>query len=85
LPTEAKNKLIELHFDKDLTFDERRGKIEEVLDDLPKETLEKLPLPPGLERLPEESKAKFRELHLNRGLDWRERHQLVQEAIKGTD
>lgn len=82
LPTEAKNKLISLHFDKDLTFDERRGKIEEVFDNLPREILEKLPLPPGLERLPEEKKEKFRELHLNRGLDWRERHQLVQKAIR---
>jgi hypothetical protein len=54
-----------------------------VLDELPREVLEKLPLPPGLERLPEESKAKFKELHMNRNLSWRERHQLVQKAISG--
>lgn len=66
-----------------MNFEQRRDKIEEVLDGLPKEILEKLPLPPGLERLPEEKKAKFKELHMNRELNWRERQQLVQQAIKG--
>lgn len=83
LPEDAKQRLIQLHFDRTLNFEQRRDKIEEVLDGLPKEVLEKLPLPPGLERLPEESKAKFKELHMNRDLSWRERHELVQKAIKG--
>ncbi|KAI6190515.1 hypothetical protein M3Y97_00126400 [Aphelenchoides bicaudatus] len=82
LPDQAKQRLIQLHFNKDLNFEERRDKIEEVLDGLPKDVLEKLPLPPGLERLPEKSKAKFKELHMNRDISWKERQQLVREAVK---
>lgn len=82
LPEDAKAKLIAAHDDRSLSFDERRDRIESVFDELPREILEKLPLPPGLARLPAEAQEPFRALHVDRSIGWRERQAKVHELIK---
>ncbi|KAI6227788.1 hypothetical protein M3Y99_01218900 [Aphelenchoides fujianensis] len=82
LPEDAKAKLIAAHDDRSLSFDERRDRIESVFDELPREILEKLPLPPGLARLPFDAQEPFRALHVDRSIGWRERQTRVHELIK---
>lgn len=82
LPQSAKDKLMELHVNKELSFEQRRDAIEKVFDQLPQEVLAELPLPPGLARLPEEHRQKFKELQMDRSLTGFERHQKVQEMVK---
>jgi hypothetical protein len=48
---------------------------------VPQEQLDKLPLPPGFDRLPAESLQRLRTLMHNFKLDWDERHQQVKEFI----
>ncbi|CAD5231444.1 unnamed protein product [Bursaphelenchus xylophilus] len=81
LPSESKQKLMELHLNRDLTFEQRREAIEQVFDELPQEILAKLPLPPGLERLPEEHKQKFRNLQMDRSMTAVDRHNKVKEMV----
>ncbi|CAD5223935.1 unnamed protein product [Bursaphelenchus okinawaensis] len=82
LPNEAKDRLMELHLNKALSFEERREAIEEVFDQLPLEVLAKLPLPPGLERLPAEHKQKFRELQMDRTMTAADRHNKVKQMVE---
>ncbi|CAD5231447.1 unnamed protein product [Bursaphelenchus xylophilus] len=81
LPAESKRKLLELHWDRHLTMEQRGVAIQQVFDKLPQDVLAKLPLPPGLERLPEEYKKKFRELRMDRSITASERVRRVKEMV----
>ena len=53
LPAESIARLRAYHFDRRLTPDARRDRIEAVFDELSPSILERLPLAPGLARLPQ--------------------------------
>ena len=81
LGEETFNKLDEIH-QLNVSREERFKKMDEIMSKIPKETLDKLPLPPPFRRLPEAAQAKVREIMRDFSIDASKRFAKVREFIK---
>jgi hypothetical protein len=82
LPTETKEKLKSIYEDHSLRWEERKKMIDEVFDFLPKEVLDKMPLPPGFEKLPQEIQDQAKAINGDLALKWGEKREKIREIIK---
>jgi hypothetical protein len=51
------------------------------MSSLPDEVLDKLPPPPGFEKLPKEVQDQLKSIRRNKSLNWGEKHEKVRELI----
>jgi hypothetical protein len=71
-----------VHSNPDLSIDDKKRQIDQIMSNVPQEQLDKLPLPPGFDRLSPENQQRVRQLMHDFKLDWDSRHERVREFIK---
>jgi len=85
LPEDAKVKINAIRENSTLSWAEKHEKIREIIEALPEEMKNKLPvppLPPGFELLPEDIKAKMKAVHEDKTLTHRERFDKIHEIME---
>jgi hypothetical protein len=82
LPSEVYQKLVEIHQNEKFTNQEKKDKIDEVMKNVSKETLQNIPLPPFLETLPSDIQTKAREILSNFSDSFDTRHQKLHEFLE---
>ena len=82
LPTDVWEKLSAIHANKNLSRQERKKQIDELMNSLPTETLLKLPLPPHLRRLPKEAQDELHKIFADKTKSFEEKKKASKEYIK---
>uniref|UniRef100_A0A7E4ZXJ7 SXP/RAL-2 family protein Ani s 5-like cation-binding domain-containing protein n=1 Tax=Panagrellus redivivus TaxID=6233 RepID=A0A7E4ZXJ7_PANRE len=82
LPTEAFEKLVAIHGNKDLSESQKKQQIDDVMKALPKDVIAKLPLPPKFNELPAEAQEKARSILNDFSVDFDTRHKNLREFIR---
>uniref|UniRef100_A0A0M3IEZ2 SXP/RAL-2 family protein Ani s 5-like cation-binding domain-containing protein n=1 Tax=Ascaris lumbricoides TaxID=6252 RepID=A0A0M3IEZ2_ASCLU len=81
LPPEIVAKLRAIHKDDSLSWEQKREKLDKIMDTVPESIIQKLPPPPFMDKLPADVKAKLTNIHKQKGLSWRQRHEKIHEYI----
>ncbi|CAI5453393.1 unnamed protein product [Caenorhabditis angaria] len=81
LPKATLAELEAVHADSSLSELQKHEKIDQILVNLPDEIHDKIPLPPGFERLSAETQQQFRSLHRDRSLSFQQRHDAIRRVI----
>ncbi|CAD5230780.1 unnamed protein product [Bursaphelenchus xylophilus] len=81
LPADAVSKLKSIHTDRSLGFLEKQQKIDEVMSSLPAEILDKIPPPPGFNKLPENVQQQLKSINRSRELSWQQKQEKLRELI----
>uniref|UniRef100_A0A0N5AXF2 SXP/RAL-2 family protein Ani s 5-like cation-binding domain-containing protein n=1 Tax=Syphacia muris TaxID=451379 RepID=A0A0N5AXF2_9BILA len=82
LPPNVLAELRKVHRDDSLSWEHKHEKINAIMSALPAEILDKLPLPPGFDKLPKDVLNKIRAIHRDTKLSWRIKHQKIHSIIE---
>ncbi|KAH7730596.1 Protein Y75B7AR.1 [Aphelenchoides avenae] len=82
LPKDVYSALVAVHRNQSMTVKQKKQAIDEIMRKVPVEIREKLPLPPGFDRLPAEKLKSIRGILTNNALDFDSRHEKLEEFIK---
>jgi hypothetical protein len=82
LPEEAKQRLTYIYGDSSLAPEDRVAQVNSVFDSLPREVIERLPLPAEYERLPVDVYKRILYVHTAPGFKWAERQQLIRDIVE---
>uniref|UniRef100_A0A914C405 Uncharacterized protein n=1 Tax=Acrobeloides nanus TaxID=290746 RepID=A0A914C405_9BILA len=82
LPSEVYQRLLAVHENTNISVPEKMQKIDEIMKEVPKETLEKLPLPPGFDKLPEDTQKQARAILFNMSISFKERMKALKKFTK---
>ncbi|KAL7072980.1 hypothetical protein ACQ4LE_007827 [Meloidogyne hapla] len=82
LPSDVIQKLKAIHADQSLSFLQKQEKIDKIMTSLPDEILDKIPPPPGFDRLPEDVRNKLKAIHRNKEKSWAQKQQELQAYIQ---
>ncbi|CAJ0595036.1 unnamed protein product [Cylicocyclus nassatus] len=81
LPADVVQKLRGVHKNQALTHEQRMEQMDRILHSLPDAILDKIPLPPGFDKLPQKTRDELRKIHRDRSLTHRQRFQKMKQII----
>ncbi|KJH51741.1 hypothetical protein DICVIV_02052 [Dictyocaulus viviparus] len=81
LPSDVVRQLKEVHENDLLTAEEQHQRIDEIMVSLPEDVLDRLPPPPGFERLPLSIRNELKKIHRDKGINWRQRHEKIRSLV----
>jgi hypothetical protein len=82
LPAATFNRLLAVHANTSLTVAEKKKQIDGIMNELPQETLDLLPLPPALYRLPGAKLIAIRAIFTNKSLSFDEKNDAVRKFVR---
>ncbi|KAH7684445.1 Protein Y75B7AR.1 [Aphelenchoides avenae] len=82
LPADAVAKLEAIHSDMGLNFVQKQQKIDEIMSSMPDEILDKIPPPPGFEKLPQEVRNSLKQINRSRDYTWEQKQEKLRELIQ---
>jgi hypothetical protein len=81
LPADIVTKLKAIHSDRSLSFMQKQQKIDEVMVTVPHEILDKIPPPPGFNKLPEPVQTQLKQINRSRDLTWQQKQEKLRDLI----
>jgi hypothetical protein len=81
LPADAVSKLKAIHSDRSLGFMEKQQKIDEVMVTVPHDVLDRIPPPPGFDKLPAEVQTQLKQINRSRELSWQQKQEKIRTLI----
>ncbi|KAI1724086.1 hypothetical protein Ddc_05288 [Ditylenchus destructor] len=82
LPAETVTALKAIHTDPSLNFQQKQEQIDKMMVQLPVETLDKIPTPPGFDQLPEEVRNRIKAINRNKDKAWAEKQTELQQYVQ---
>jgi hypothetical protein len=82
LPADTVSKLKAIHADRSLGFPEKQQKIDEVMVTVPHDILDKIPPPPGFNKLPESVQNDLKNINRSRDMTWQQKQEKVRALIQ---
>ncbi|KAL6723322.1 hypothetical protein Aduo_018340 [Ancylostoma duodenale] len=81
LPPDTVKKLRAIHQSTKMTPEQQLEQIDEIMSALPDSVLDKLPKPPGFDRLPKKVRDELEKIHRNRSLNFRQRFEKMKKVF----